>query len=99
MSRGLTIHTPCSEGPHIMAVGCVHCVSVQLSTMTLACVELWFEGGLICRDALDGYRHVWAISAPRSKAYDHWMSYPDTELAREYARELIKIIPGGRAYC
>lgn len=84
---------------HLLAKGCPACTARVFERMTLASVELWFEHGVISADARDGYRHVWAINAEHDATFDHWMAYPETEKAREFARELSALLPSGRAYC
>lgn len=88
-----------TEGRHLFGKHCPDCMAYYLSTVSLETVDLWFEHGMITGSARDAYRHVWAISAVRSKTYDHWMAYPDTEEARYIAKVLVELIPGGRGYC
>lgn len=90
--------TRCTED-HFLNAGCLDCIARVLATKNLATVELWWEHGVISKDVRDGYRHVWALSAPRSAAYDHWMAYPDTAEARAFAAALGQVLPSGRAYC
>lgn len=94
----MTTPTACTE-THFLSAGCVYCTARILSTKNLATVDLWFEHGVISRDVRDGYRHVWALSATRSKTYDHWLSLPDTDGGREFARVFGSILPSGRGYC
>jgi len=82
----------------MMSKRCEPCTMLTLSTMRLELVELWHEHGVISTDARDAYRHVWAISATRSKAYDHWMGLPDGEDAQRMAKILVEILPSGRGY-
>lgn len=82
----------------MMSKRCEPCTMLTLSTLNLASVELWHEHGIVSPDALAAYRHVWAISATRSKAYDHWMSLPDGEDAQRMAKILVAILPSGRGY-
>jgi hypothetical protein len=98
-----TIDCPMQHGDyqhrHRLFLDCVGCNAHTLANQTLECVEFWFEGGTISEDARDGYRHVWAISAPRSDQYRGWLSYPDTEGARAYAKAILALLPSGRGYC
>ncbi|MER7077929.1 hypothetical protein SAMN02982929_07197 [Saccharopolyspora kobensis] len=81
---------------HLMAIRCVECVAQTISGMTLEAVENWWEQGVITQDALDGYRHVWAISAARSATYDHWKALPSTPEGQHYARAIVAALPSGR---
>jgi hypothetical protein len=80
----------CTKG-HFWHVGCVDCIAARLYRCSLEQAEAHWERGEISRDHLDGYRHVWALSATRSRTYDHWQSLPDTGEGCEMAATLIRL--------
>lgn len=55
---------------------CEECDSHYLARMSLEEVDAHANQGLIRGYARDAYRHVWATSAVRSAAYDHWKGRP-----------------------
>lgn len=85
--------------PHLYTAHCVNCVARSLATRSLEDVHSWWIQGVIDDDALDAYRHVWALSATRSKTYDHWMDLPATSEGRAIAKALTALLPSGRGYC
>lgn len=76
---------------HFLHVGCVDCIGKALYRCSLEKAEEMWQRGQISRDHLDGYRHVWALSATHSKAYDHWQSLPDTGEGMEMVATLLAI--------
>lgn len=89
--------TICREG-HFLNL-CLDCAASAVSVKSLEEVTEWWTQGVISEDVLDGYRHVWAISAARSKTYDHWMALPATEEGKRVAFVLSALLPSGRGYC
>ena len=73
----------CPEA-HFVHVGCVPCNAARLLGMNLGEVEEGFSRGFVTVAMRDAYRHVWAVSAVRSAAYDHWKAEP-----HEDARPLV----------
>lgn len=87
----------CTE-THLMIKDCVSCTAKVLATRSLEEVENWWAQGVISEDALEAYRHVWALSAPRSKGYAHWTMLPPTDEGRAIAAALTALLPSGRGY-
>lgn len=92
------IGAKCEEIHFINA--CDSCKIDALLRVNLETIDLWHSHGMIGSDMREAYRHVWAISATRSKAYDHWMSqaYMSDE-AKAIAKVMVERLPSGRAYC
>ncbi|MET9263714.1 hypothetical protein [Amycolatopsis sp. NPDC004079] len=69
---------------HFPHLKCIPCDAQRLSRLTLAQVDDQWAEGRISTAARDGYRYVWAASATRSAAYDHYKSF-DCEESKQYA--------------
>lgn len=74
---------------HFLWTGCVDCIAKTLYRCSLEAAEELWQRGSISRDHLDAYRHVWALSATRSKAYDHWQELPETGEGMEMVATLL----------
>lgn len=76
---------------HLLHAGCVDCIAKTLYRCSLEHAEELWTRGTISRDHLDAYRHVWALSATRSKTWDHWQELPATGEALEMVAVLLTI--------
>lgn len=63
-----------SDHWHFPHLKCIPCDAQRLSRLNLSQVDGRWAEGRISTAARDGYRYVWAVSATRSAAYDHYKS-------------------------
>ena len=75
---------PCASR-HLRHIPCVSCAVHLVRDMSLAQVEDLADLGVVSPAARDAYRHLWAVTAVRSAAYDHWRQLPDDPDARVLA--------------
>lgn len=77
---------------------CLSCEVDAVLRVNMETVDLWFEFGRIGSDTRRAYQHVWALSAVRSKTWDHYVALPETEEARHIAKVMGQRLPSGRGY-
>lgn len=70
----------------------------RMSKMTIQEVTRDVIDGKLPAAALEGYRHIWAISEDRGAHTAQWYTRPEGA-AGIFADALSRKVPGGRAYC